>query len=260
MGTGTSPFSTVLHDALDRRGLTKVSLRARTLEKAPSFYFSFTGDETMAEEFKVENGWVIDTHNNRANIQTWGSKEKAIESLKSCSGCSDCSRCSDCSGCVGCSDCVGCSRCSGCHECSNCTSCHSCLICSDCHSCHSCSRCHGCCDCLICSRCHGCFGNKASPTVPEINDIHTAVYEAASQPNALDMSDWHSCETTHCRAGWVVHLAGKAGYKLEKETSPVFAAMQIYKASGYEISPCRFFGNNEESLADMKLLTEGENK
>ena len=70
------------------------------------------------------------------------------------------------------------------------------------------------------------------------------------------MGDWHSCETTHCRAGWAVHLAGPAGYALEKATSPVFAAQQIYKASGYEISPVRFFDDNEKALADMKRLAE----
>jgi len=94
------------------------------------------------------------------------------------------------------------------------------------------------------------------PPIPSIPDIHTRVYEAASQNNALNMDSWHTCETTHCRAGWVVHLAGEAGKKLEEQTSTLFAAMQIYKASGHEISPCRFFDSNKESLADMKKLAE----
>jgi hypothetical protein len=68
------------------------------------------------------------------------------------------------------------------------------------------------------------------------------------------MGHFHKCEKTHCRAGWVVALAGKAGYELERRTSSVFAAMQIYKASGYEISPCRFFDENEAALKDMKEL------
>ncbi len=77
-----------------------------------------------------------------------------------------------------------------------------------------------------------------------------------SAPNALNMSSWHTCETTHCRAGWVVTLAGEAGKELERKTSPVFAAMQIYKASGYEISPVRFYETNEVAMADMKRLAE----
>jgi hypothetical protein len=92
--------------------------------------------------------------------------------------------------------------------------------------------------------------------IPIIEDIHKKLYEAASHPGALKMSDVHACDTTHCRAGWVVHLAGEAGYALEAKTSWLFAAQQIYKASGYEISPVRFFDSDELAMADMKRLAE----
>lgn len=72
------------------------------------------------------------------------------------------------------------------------------------------------------------------------------------------MGAWHTCDTTHGRAGWVVHLAGERGYALEKATSPLFAAMQIYKASGYVISPVRFYDTNEAALADMERLAKEE--
>ena len=72
------------------------------------------------------------------------------------------------------------------------------------------------------------------------------------------MEHWHKCETTHCRAGWVVTLAGEAGKALEDRTSTLFAAMQIYAASGYKISPCRFFDRDADALADMKRLAHGE--
>ena len=71
------------------------------------------------------------------------------------------------------------------------------------------------------------------------------------------MDAWH-CGTSHCRAGWVVHLAGEAGYALEAQTTTLFAAQQIYKASGYDISPVRFYDSNEDALADMKRLAEAE--
>ena len=51
-----------------------------------------------------------------------------------------------------------------------------------------------------------------------------------------------------------MHLAGEAGYELEKRTTTLFAAMQIYKASGYLISPVRFYETNEVAMADMKRL------
>ena len=89
-----------------------------------------------------------------------------------------------------------------------------------------------------------------------IKDIHKAIYAAVSQPNALDMSSWHTCGTTHCRAGWVVHLAGEAGYALEKFHGTALAAQLIYAKSGYQIGPTQFHVSNDEALADMKRLAE----
>ena len=93
-----------------------------------------------------------------------------------------------------------------------------------------------------------------------IERIHSRVFEAASQPSALNMSDWRTCETTHCRAGWVVHLAGEAGKRLEDRTSTLFAAMQIYKASDpvNRVAPTRFYESNEAALEDMRRLAEIE--
>ena len=115
-----------------------------------------------------------------------------------------------------------------------------------------CSHCSG------CSRCSGCSPqlNKALKTIPVIEDIHKKIYEAVLAPDALCMSTWHKCDTTHCRAGWVVTLAGEPGRKLESLTSTLFAAQQIYRASGYDISPVRFFDSDESAMADMKRLAE----
>ena len=86
-----------------------------------------------------------------------------------------------------------------------------------------------------------------------------AVYNVVSQPNALDMSDWHTCETTHSRAGWVVHLAGEKGYALEKYFgSAALAAQLIYKQSGYEIHPGKFYESNEQAMEDIRALAEAK--
>jgi hypothetical protein len=92
---------------------------------------------------------------------------------------------------------------------------------------------------------------------PIIPDIHRRVYEAASQPGALDMGDWHTCDTTHCRAGWVVALAGEEGQKLEDEIGTAGAATLIYLASDPKLDRFpNFYTNNAEALADMKRLAE----
>jgi len=74
------------------------------------------------------------------------------------------------------------------------------------------------------------------------------------------MGSWHKCETTHCRAGWVVVLAGSAGKELESRTTTLFAAMQIYHKSSpeIEVSPVRFYETNEVAMEDIKRCAEAE--
>jgi uncharacterized protein YjbI with pentapeptide repeats len=92
---------------------------------------------------------------------------------------------------------------------------------------------------------------------PAIEDIHAKVYAAASQPGALDMSMWH-CGTSHCRAGWVVTLAGKEGADLEAKIGTSAAAMAIYMASDPERWKTErlpdFYCNNASALADMARM------
>lgn len=94
---------------------------------------------------------------------------------------------------------------------------------------------------------------------PKIENIHRAVYEAASKEGALNMSDWHTCETTHCRAGWVVHLAGAEGRALEKKMGTPAAATLIYLASDPTLERVPdFYCGNAAALDDMRRLAEKE--
>jgi len=96
--------------------------------------------------------------------------------------------------------------------------------------------------------------------ITAIENIHEKVLEAVSNEGALDMSSWH-CGTTHCRAGWVVTLAGEEGKKLEAETDTCFAAMMIYKKSSpIHVPPTRFFEDNKTAMADIKRCAELEAK
>jgi hypothetical protein len=128
-------------------------------------------------------------------------------------------------------------------------------------------NCYGCSDCSRCSGCSRCYGLKTAteseiskiPEVPVIENIHKVIYEVASQPGALSMTNWHTCEKKHYRAGWTIVKAGEAGRKLEEFFGTNLAAMKIYDAScvdGFKINPCRFFDSDEDALADMKRLAE----
>jgi hypothetical protein len=92
---------------------------------------------------------------------------------------------------------------------------------------------------------------------PVIENIHAKVYAAASQPGALNMMHWH-CGTSHCRAGWVVTLAGKEGLDLEAKIGTPAAAMAIYMASDPDRWKAErlpdFYCDNATALADMARM------
>jgi hypothetical protein len=96
----------------------------------------------------------------------------------------------------------------------------------------------------------------------KIENIHQRVFEAASKDGALNMGDWHNgnfCGTTHCRAGWVTHLAGEGGRALDWAMGTPAAAALIYMASDPTLERIPdFYCSNEQALEDMKRLAELE--
>ena len=227
--------------------------------------------------------WISDANGNRCSVERWRSEEGARAALATLKGCHDCSDCSCCYGCSDCSDCHNCSDCSRCVGCSDSHGCSGCSGCSRCSRCSSCSRCYSCHGCSDCSRCcdsrdlrnaapvqSAPAANHGPPPVPIVPELHARIFAAVSQPGVYDASGnqvipqalgvdaWHTCEYTHCRAGWVVVLAGEAGRALEAFFDTPLAARKIYDAScpGYLINPCRFFDSNEDALEDMRKLAE----
>ena len=89
--------------------------------------------------------------------------------------------------------------------------------------------------------------------IPLVVNIDATILSALEGDGTLDMADWHICDTTHCRAGWAVVLAGEEGQKLEEQLGTNVAASLIYAKS----SPCgsrvpNWYASNEEALADIK--------
>lgn len=67
-------------------------------------------------------------------------------------------------------------------------------------------------------------------------------------PAALDMSDWHSCETVHSLAGWAIRQAGEEGARLEDEVGPAAAGAILL---GLEAAHM-FYTDNETALQWLK--------
>jgi hypothetical protein len=102
--------------------------------------------------------------------------------------------------------------------------------------------------------------------VPTVSQLHTKILAAVeAEPASFDMRDWHggagygehadanACGTTHCRAGWAIHLAGAAGYALENQVGPSMAGALISLASCPWMDRVpSFTESNADALADIK--------
>jgi hypothetical protein len=85
------------------------------------------------------------------------------------------------------------------------------------------------------------------PVVPELDATICRI--VTSGEGTLDMSGWHQCKTSHCRAGWAIHLAGEAGYAVEDKYDSLRAGLMIYRASTGRVPD--FFADNKSALADI---------
>jgi len=54
-----------------------------------------------------------------------------------------------------------------------------------------------------------------------------AVATAALADNGLNMSCWHTCDTTHCISGWAIHQAGELGRLLEAVVGAEVAGLML---------------------------------
>jgi len=90
---------------------------------------------------------------------------------------------------------------------------------------------------------------------PSINLNARILASTESEGCSLDMGDWHSCETTHCRGGWAIHNHS-IGYELEKYFGPWMAGAIIYKKSTGHIPD--FHASKDDAMADLRKRAEEE--
>ncbi len=91
---------------------------------------------------------------------------------------------------------------------------------------------------------------ERNPTIPVVENLDAQILAAIESGGALQMNAWHTCETTHCRAGWAITLAGTAGKELETRLGPARAGAAIYRASAGRVP--HFYASNTDALADIK--------
>jgi hypothetical protein len=89
------------------------------------------------------------------------------------------------------------------------------------------------------------------PEVPVVEHLDSKILEQLTDHGgSLRMATWHTCNTTHCLGGWSVHLAGPAGYELERKFDVQRAAAMIWQASTGMVP--HFFASDEDALEDLK--------
>ncbi len=90
------------------------------------------------------------------------------------------------------------------------------------------------------------------PAAPVIPNIDAAILAEIVAGGVIDMDNWHTCETTHCRAGWAIYLADEAGAALERRYGTNVAGALIYAASRPNNRVPNWFASAEEALADLR--------
>jgi hypothetical protein len=103
---------------------------------------------------------------------------------------------------------------------------------------------------------------KCEFAVPNIDAVMFKTIEEnkKSGRNGLDMGSWHGtecdetnwCNTPHCRAGYAICLAGKAGFELERKYGPETAGKMIYAVSAPTLPLPDFHATNDAAMADIK--------
>ena len=96
-------------------------------------------------------------------------------------------------------------------------------------------------------------GAKGLPIAADASDRLKAVAVTALQPDALEMSDWHTCGTTHCIAGWAIHLAGEPGRLMESMMGPELAGLLLLGTEAHQ----HFHDSNEKALEYLREVVRG---
>ena len=65
---------------------------------------------------------------------------------------------------------------------------------------------------------------------------------ALAEEDSLEMRDWHTCDTTHCIAGWATHLHPEGG-KLEDQYGAQIAGLLLLGTEAHS----HFFDSNRDA-------------
>jgi Pentapeptide repeats (8 copies) len=82
--------------------------------------------------------------------------------------------------------------------------------------------------------------------------LKAVAINALSADDALEMDDWHTCNTTHCIAGWAIYLAGEPGRLLEESHGSAIAGLMLLGAEAHS----HFYDSNEDARKWLQEVLE----
>lgn len=163
--------------------------------------------------------------------------------------------------------------------------CWNCLGCRECHDCSFCKGAYQCTNCIGIWNRADMFDETMDQHHPDFNidspdpsimcqihipNVFREIWKEV-QDKGLDMSLWHGtiyeraverweCDTTHCWAGWAVHLGGESAYKCEDKHSTATIAMNIFRRAvpGIPIYYADFYMPDEYAKFRIKQCAEME--
>lgn len=107
------------------------------------------------------------------------------------------------------------------------------------------------------SECKADYSTNWPHEIPVVDVIDKKILDRIRRRTGnLAMRNWHSCGTTHCRAGWAVHFGGLAGWQLEARFGPSTAGRLIYMRSQPGKKIPNFQASNFSALVDMGLAED----
>ena len=95
-------------------------------------------------------------------------------------------------------------------------------------------------------------GALGLPVAADAPERLRAVATAALHDGALVMGAWHTCETTHCIAGWAIHQAGEPGRLLEATLGSQVAGLLLLGIEAH----AHFYDSNEKATEYLRSVLE----
>ena len=105
------------------------------------------------------------------------------------------------------------------------------------------------------------MGAILTEEVPFVENLDAKILERIEKGTGLlNMKRYHTCRTTHCRAGWAVVLGGRKGKALEKKLGPNAAGALIYALAYPDLPVPNFYATNKEAIKDIKFRAERKSR